>query len=149
MVTELSPLGLVDVGLIAFTMGVNVLEDKLDTSTRPDIHVPLVVFVPTLLTCFSEVVIEETAVSAEWVTRGCKMEAVLVVTALPTGIPLDIIVAAREVSSFIGSERCLLEEFIGRIGRLIGVTVTDEPLLLGVLTTAVGFRRISGVRVFI
>ena len=33
------------------------------------------------------------------------MEAVLVVTALPTGIPLEIIVAAREVSSFIGSER--------------------------------------------
>lgn len=143
MVTECSPDGLVEVGLSAFTMGVNVLEDKFDASTRPDIHMPLTVLVPTLLPCVCELVVEETAVFADGVTRGWETETVLVVTASPTGIPLEIIVAAREVSSFIGSKRSFFE----RRGPLIGVTVTDEPPLDGVLATAVGFRSISGVRV--
>ncbi len=139
-----------EVGLIAFTMGVKVLEDKLADSTCPDIRVPLMISVPILLTCLGVLIDGETAVFADWVTRGCELEeAVLVVTAFPTGIPFEIIVAAREVSSFIGSERCLSEGFtFGKMERLNGVTVTDELLLEEVLTTAVGLRRISGVRVF-
>jgi hypothetical protein len=136
----------VEVGLSAFAMGVNVLEDRFDASTLPDLHSSLMVFMPTFLTCSSELANVETA---GWIARGCETETVLVVTALPTGIPLEIIVAAREVSSFIGSKRSLLEEFIGRIGRLIGVTVTDEPPLDGVSTLAVGFGRLSGVEVSI
>ena len=105
MVSETGPLGLVEVGLIALTMGVNVLEDKFDVSTRPEVQAPLMVSVPTLLNRFGEPIVEDAALFVDWVTCGCEMEAVLVVTALPTGIPLEIIVAAREVSSFIGSER--------------------------------------------
>lgn len=149
MVNKFSPLELLEGGLIAFAMGVNVFEDRLEDSTRPDVCMPLLVFVPMDWTCVGVLVVEERAVFADWVTCGCELEeAVLVMTALPTGIPLEIIVAAREVSNFIGSERCLSEEFIGKIGRFRGVTVTDELLLEDVLTIAVGFRRISGVQVF-
>ena len=144
MVSDPRPLGPVEVGLSAFAMGVNVLEDRFDASTLPVVHVPLMVIVPTLFTCFSEPAVEGTAVLADWTARGCETETVLVVTALPTGIPLEIIVAAREVSSLIGSERSLLEELIGRIGRLIGVMVTEELPPDGVSTfnLAVGFSRL-------
>lgn len=71
MASDPSPLGLVEVGLIAFTIGVNVLEDKFDASTLPVVHVPLTVFVPTLLTCFSELAVEEMVVLAvDWATCG-------------------------------------------------------------------------------
>ena len=137
-----------EVGLSAFTMGVNSLEAKLDTSTRPDIPL-LLVFVPILLTCLGVLAVKETAVFVDWVGWGCELEAAQVTTGLPATVLLDISEAAREVSNFRGSEISLLEGFRplenGRIGRLIGVTVTAPPPLEGVFTTAVGLRRISGV----